>query len=297
MNWERCKDFWPNAGMSRFVTLPPYSWHLQDAGSGPCILFLHGAAASTHTWRDILPPLAARFRVTAIDLPGQGFTRASTLSRCGLSAIADDIRALLADQRIEPDIIVGHSAGGAIALRLALDLDRAPGRIVAINPALGEFHGPAGTLFPLLARMLAVVPGPSSLFAWGARSPARVRRLIESTGSTLDERGLALYRLLLSDPAHVAATLAMMSRWDLSELSANLRDLTVPTLFLLGGRDRAVPPATAMRMAESMRTMHADSFAGLGHLLHEEAPELVVDALLRIGSHCGAERTESPETL
>lgn len=285
MNWERCKGFWPNASMSRFVALAPYLWHLQDAGSGPCVLFLHGAAASTHTWRDILPALADNARVVAVDLPGQGFTRAGTLTRCSLTGIADDIRALLADQGIVPDIVVGHSAGGAIALRLALDLDPAPRQVIAINPAIGEFRGAAGAVFPVLARMLALVPGPASIFARCATSPAQVRRLIESTGSRIDDRGLDLYRHLLSDPAHVTATLAMMARWDLSEVSGDLHRLDVPTLFILGERDRAVPPCKARRVAAANTAIRLGPSLELGHLLHEEDPATlsdVVDRYIRV---------------
>lgn len=273
MNWEAARATWPNAAHSRFVDVAPHRWHLQEAGAGPSVLLLHGAGASTHSWRALLPDLARDFHVVAPDLPGQGFTRLGSRERCGLAQMSADVARLLAHEGIAPEVIVGHSAGAAIGLRLALDLPARPKGIVCINAALEEFRGPAGAVFPILAQALALTPLPALAFSRAARLPATVRKAIASTGSRIDAAGLDLYRRLLSDRGHVDATLCMMANWRLGELVGDLPRLEVPALFVVGAEDRAVPPDTSSRAARRIAGARVEVLPGLGHLLHEEAPE------------------------
>ncbi len=272
MNWKNYASFWPNAAASRFVTVAPHRWHLQEAGAGPTLLLLHGAGASTHSWRALLPDLARDHHVVAIDLPGQGFTRLGDRSRCGVEAMAADIAAMLRSQAITPDAIVGHSAGAAIACRMALD---APCPVVAINGALNAYRGPAGPLFQSLAKLLALNPLTAAAFSRIAGTTERVRKLIASTGSQIDAEGIELYRLLVSDRGHVDATLRMMSQWNLTGLIDALPRLRAPCLLLTGDQDQAVPPEVSDQAAARLRDARRERFAGFGHLLHEEDPARV----------------------
>lgn len=281
MNWEDWKRSWPNARMSRFVTAPPFHrWHVQEAGQGPVILFIHGTGASTHSWRDILPPVSGQARVFAIDLPGQGFTKVANLSRSGLPEMSADIATLLAQEEVAPAMIVGHSAGAAIALRLALDLPQPPRRVVTFNAALGKFEGSAGHVFPALANFLARNPLVPLTFSWLGTSRHVVRQVIEATGSTLDDRGIDLYRALLSDRAHDAATLAMMSQWDLTRLNADLPRWKGPTTLVVGENDLAVSPQVSETAAARLPAAKLEVHIGLGHLLHEERPDVATAAVL-----------------
>jgi len=51
---------WPNHEISRMVEAAGMRWHVQQAGSGPVLLLLHGTGASAHSWRDVVPRLIAR---------------------------------------------------------------------------------------------------------------------------------------------------------------------------------------------------------------------------------------------
>jgi magnesium chelatase accessory protein len=291
VNWDRDSRGWPNRGWSRFAEVRPHRWHIQEAGagSGPRLLFLHGAGASTHSWRDVLPRLVPGHHVMALDLPGQGFTRLGNRMRCGLGAMAEDIAALLAAEGFRPDAIVGHSAGAAIALRLAIDLESPPGRIVAINGALQNFPGVAGVLFPALARLLALNPLTAVAVA-RTTTTASVRRLIASTGSQIDAAGLGLYHRLITDRAHVDATLAMMAQWQLSGLLAELPRVAMPVLFLAGGRDKPVPPETSDRAAGRVAAGRCRLYPELGHLMHEEDPTAIA---VEIAAFAGARASAS----
>lgn len=279
MNWEESRRFWPNAQFSRFATAGPHRWHVQEAGAGHELLLLHGAGSSTHTWRKLLPDLAGDFHVVAPDLPGQGFTRLGARDRCGLAEMSADIALLLAELGSAPEVILGHSAGAAIGLRLALDLPVPPKAVVCVNAALEDFRGPARAVFPALARMLALTPLPAHVFSRAARLPSTVRRAIASTGSAIDPTGLELYRWLLMDVGHVDATLCMMANWNLQDLIGDLHRLDIPVLFIVGADDRAVPPSTSVNASRRIAGSRVETFPGLGHLLHEEAPETTAHAI------------------
>lgn len=280
MDWARDLPHWPHAAHSRRIAQPPHRWHVQEMGEGETLLLIHGAGASTHSWRGLLPLLARHRHVVALDLPGQGFTQAGTKSRCSLPLMSDDIAALTQAQGWRPTAVIGHSAGAAIALELARRLDLQP-RVVGLNAALGNFEGMAGWLFPVLAKALALNPFSANLLTLGGASRARTRRLIESTGSTLDDEGLRLYARLIGDRGHVDATLKMMSQWRIDPLLDMLPAIDAPTLFVTGDRDAAVPPATSDRAAARMPDARVVHLPGLGHLAHEEDPQAVADEIAR----------------
>ena len=92
------------------------------------LLLLHGTGAATHSWRDLAPLLARDFTIVAPDLPGHGFTQAPESDRLSLPAMARAVAALLKQLALAPELIVGHSAGVAIALRMVLDKAVTPAR-------------------------------------------------------------------------------------------------------------------------------------------------------------------------
>ncbi len=276
MEWEG----WPNARASRFVDCRPHRWHVQEMGTGgPRILLIHGAGAGLMSYRKLLPLLARNYRAMAVDLPGHGLSRMGTRMRQGLDPMAQDLAALLAQEGFAPDLVVGHSAGAAVALRLATLPGSSPRGIVGLNAALAPFKGMAGWLFPAMARMLALNPLTAHVFARLSSSEASVRALLNSTGSRIDAAGVALYRRLIADPAHVDGTLAMMSQWRLERLLEDLPLIGVPVLLLTGANDRVVPPSVSAEAARRLPAAQLIELAGLGHLAHEEAPEAVLKPL------------------
>ncbi len=301
LDWSRDGADWPNRRLSRFVEAGHVRWHVQRGGSGPRVLLLHGAGASTHSWRDVIPLLAGDCEVLAFDLPGQGFS-AGDPRRFTLPGMAEDLGALLAAEDFAPALAVGHSAGAAIALCAALDAGMAPRGVLGLNGALAPFRGAAGVLFPPLARALALNPLTGSVFARTARAPGVVRGLIEGTGSRIDAPGLELYRRLVTDPGHVRATLGMMARWDLAPLIAALPRLGVPVTLAVGLGDRAVPPEGARALAARLEGVRLVEVPGLGHLMHEEAPErfaalILAELVAASGTGGGGARREGSGLL
>ncbi len=238
---------------------------------------LHGSGGATQSLRGLLPALSRDWRVIAPDLPGQGFTRQGSRQRLGLDTTSEDLWSLLDALDAAPKVAAGHSAGAAIALRMSES--RPLSGVVGINAALGAFEGFAGWLFPFMAKLLALNPLVPPLFARTARSEKRVRELIDSTGSRIDDEGMALYRRLIGDARHVDGTLSMMAQWRLDGLAARLPRNPVPTLFLVGDRDKTVPPEVSRTAAAQMPNAQVESLGPYGHLVHEEAPDLVAERI------------------
>jgi magnesium chelatase accessory protein len=278
MNWERHAESWPHAEHSRFITASLHRWHVQQMGQGPLILLLHGAGGSTQSWRNIMPLLARDHHVIAVDLPGQGFTRLGAQQRCGLPQMSEDLLALCTSQGWQPEAIVGHSAGVAIALQMALHMNPPP-RIIGLNAALGNFRGLAGVLFPLMAKALALTPGIARLFTASTARPGSVERLIAGTGSNLPAKELQWYRALISNPTHVNATLAMMAQWDLTPLRRSLPAHRAEALFIATENDRTVPVAVSREVAKEMPDASAVILPDLGHLAHEEDAETILSTM------------------
>jgi len=273
LNWERYGHDWPNREASRFVRASGMQWHVQVMGEGPALLLLHGTGASTHSWAGLMPLLASGFTVVAPDLPGQGFTQAPPSEFLSLPGMARAITGVLRELDIAPDVAVGHSAGAAVAIQMTLSRQITPRAIVSLNGALLPLGGMAGQIFAPLAKLFTVMPFVSELFSRRARDPLAIERMIEQTGSTLDARGIELYRRLASNPAHVAAALGMMANWDLRSFAAALPRLKVPLTLVVGSQDRTIPPSQAERVHEMLPQSKIVTLSGLGHLAHEERPE------------------------
>jgi magnesium chelatase accessory protein len=290
-DWTPAGSDWPHHRASRFIDAGGLRWHVQSWGGDgePGLLLLHGTGASTHSFRMLGPRLAASRGALAVDLPGHGFSGPMPRGQATMAGMAQALGQLLQALKLAPEVVLGHSAGAAVMLRMALDGHLARARtLIGLNAALLPFEGLAGLLYPPMARLLALNPLVPHLAAWRAQDARSVRRLIESTGSRLDDEGLALYARLLRRPAHVAGALAMMADWDLDALSRDLPRLqagmptpAAPRLHLfVGEADAAVPKGQAERVAGRMPGAVAlHRLPGLGHLAHEEAPQVVARAL------------------
>jgi magnesium chelatase accessory protein len=272
LDWGADGRHWPHRRSSRFVDAAGLRWHVQVMGRGPVALLLHGAGASTHSWRDLMPKLARHFTVVAPDLPGHAFTERPRAAALSLPDVARGVRRLLDAIGLEPQVAVGHSAGAAILARMCLDRTLALQALVCINGALLPFRGVQGLLFSPIAKLLSRGPWVPHLVAWRATDRAAVQRLIDGTGSRLDADGVDYYARLVRDPSHIAGVLQMMAHWDLAPLAQQLSSLDVPVALVVGSNDGTVRPDEAAVLLRRLPCAELHSLPARGHLVHEEAP-------------------------
>jgi magnesium chelatase accessory protein len=299
LDWTRDGFDWPHRETSRFVQAAGLQWHVQQFASlappdatlagqaAPLVLLIHGTGSSTHTWRDVIPLLQQRFSVLALDLPGHGFTDmpqgSVASSQLSLPGMASAVQALLQALGVNPVLLVGHSAGAAIAVRLCLDALSSARLIISLNGALLPLGGLAGQLFSPLAKLMSALPGVTRLFSWRANDPAVLKKLIDSTGSTLDETGMKLYGRLVGSPGHAKGVLGMMANWDLVSLAHDLQRLSTPLQLVAARNDLTVAPIHAEQVQAVLplgKRKPVVYLPDLGHLAHEEKPELLAQVVL-----------------
>ncbi len=274
-DWATDGKDWPNREASSFARAGGYEWHVQQMGSGPVCLALHGTGAATHSWRDVMPLLAKHYTVVAMDLPGHGFTKGMG-QRPTLEGMAASVAALLDALEITPDLIVGHSAGVAIAAQLLLDRKwKIP--LIGFAPALMPFPGLAAKIFPSLAKMLFTNPFVAIIFSRMAQSPGQTAKfLARSTGSQIDAAGAKYYTRLFSKSGHCDGAIRMMANWRLEGLGARLGNLTSPVLLVSAAKDAAIPKAAVVQAAALIPACETLEMAALGHLAHEKDPAQAV---------------------
>ena len=288
---------WPNREASRFVEAAGIRWHVQDFGTQdggepglPVLLLIHGTGAATHSWRGLVPLLRQRFRLVALDLPGHGFTQRPPTELFTLPGMAAGVAAVLAklDAEAKPAVAVGHSAGAAVVLRMALDRTSAPRGLVSLNGALRPYGGDAARWLSPVAKLLFLNPLTPRLFAWRSGDADSVARLIRNTGSTIDAAGAANYRTLVNNPDHVAAALGMMANWDLQPLARDLPKIAVPLLLIAGRNDRTIKAEDNFVTRDLVPGARVAVLPNLGHLAHEEAPDAVARLILAFAEETGA---------
>lgn len=275
--WSALRDRWPNADHSAFVDAGGLHWHVQRAGTGPAIVLLHGSGAATHTWRDVLPRLATHATVCAMDLPGHGFTTGATNAHLTLPAMANAVRELLRALDIVPRVLVGHSAGGAVALQLAAAWPAVD--VVGINAALAPPPAAMSLLTPAVG-WLARAGLTGVLTAKLAESDVVFDTLMRSTGSVIDPAQLALYRAFATSPAHAGAVMTMFAQWELTALLERLPAIPNRASLIVGQRDAWVPPSDTARIARAMPRAEVIALADAGHIAHEEHPARVCDIIV-----------------
>jgi magnesium chelatase accessory protein len=302
INQRTPPDWWPHRDASAFVDAGGLRWHVQHFGArdatglatghapgrAPVALLLHGTGAGTHSWRHLAPRLAKGFDVVAPDLPGHAFTATPPAQSLSLPGVAAALGQLLAAMQLRPALVIGHSAGAAIALRMALDGLVAPELIVSINGAILPLQGPVGRWFMPMARVMAASPLVPPAFAAWTSLPFVARRLLDSTGSRIDALGERCYAHLVRDAVHVAGALRLMASWDLPALEPELPNVRTPLLLISGERDRTLPPSHGARAAQRIPGARGLLLPRLGHLAHEEDAQAVHAAVIAAFDECAA---------
>lgn len=261
---------------------PPIALYYEEAGAGPPLLLLHGLGESTFTWHDILPALAARNRVIALDL--KGFGRSDKPDDGAYSA--DDQAALVArfilERRLSDLTVVGHSFGGTVALRTAL-VEGIAGkgrirRIVAIGaPALPRAAARRLDLVmtPLVPdAVAAVVPAETAARfllkeAMGGRAPSE--KNVKGYAQPYDDRDAMR--------AFFTTARSIVNEQDADAIKARYRAIKQPVLLVWCRKDPIVPLRSGRQLAAALPHARLSILEGCHHLPQHERPKQLLKAL------------------
>lgn len=97
------------------------TYQIEERGSGPALLLLHGFTGSGKSWKTLLPGFTGNYRVITVDFPGHGETAApADPTRYSIENTATDLAAILEKLGVAQAAVLGYSMGGRVALFFAL---------------------------------------------------------------------------------------------------------------------------------------------------------------------------------
>ena len=249
-------------------------------GVGRDVVLLHGNGASTYSWRKIIEPLATRYRVHAIDLPGYGFSDKPDGASYAAEWQVANVVAYLDAAGVQRAILVGNSMGGHVATETAI---LHPERVAALV-LLGASGLPAGAGggYALAVRMATwPVIGPVlRTFPFRGRIRTQLRAAVYDPALITEADVDAVYAPFRSR----GGTNAYLARMGLplpSDRAERVRTIIAPTLVMSGDSDRLVAPEVARRYHELIGGSELLILEQTGHLPQEERPERVVAEIER----------------
>lgn len=130
----------------------------EEAGSGdPPLLFVHGWCCNHSYWRDQIPAFSGDHRVVAVDLRGHGESDKPDQDYT-INGFADDVAWLIGEAGLQRPVVIGHSMGGVIALKLARSNSRLARAVVMIDSPLAPLPD---NLQPVAQQVFAGLQSPA----------------------------------------------------------------------------------------------------------------------------------------
>ena len=248
------------------------------AGEGEPLVLVHGLGGAAANWLALAPLLLPGRRLIVPELPGHGGSSPLPAAP-SLSPYADRLGLLLEHEGATPAAVVGHSLGGAVALRLAL---RRPESVSAL--VLAAAAGISSTARS--ARYALTVTGilkPGRKIAPHRRRVARsalLKRLVFGRWGASDPAALPpeVVEALLAGPARHTDTVSAATALVRDDLRPELERIRCPVLVLWGARDNQLPVDDAFDYARRLRAP-LRVIADCGHLLIVERPAACADAI------------------
>lgn len=260
-------------------------FHLAEAGGGEdVVLCLHGWPQHWYMWRRLLPALADRHRVLALDLRGFGWSDAP---RDGYEKenMATDVLAVLDELGLERVKLIGHDWGGWIGFLLCLRTPQRFERFLALG-VVPPWPSPRSSL-PHAWRFayMQLIQAPGIGYTLHRRGGFVPRALVggSTVRSAWDEPTLRTFADAFTEPDRARAAVHVYRTFNLREVWPLLRGryagsrLTVPTRLVNGVEDPALSPALLRGQEARAEALEIELVDGCGHFIVDEMPELVID--------------------
>jgi len=259
----------------RSVRLDGVGLHYVESGFGRPVLLIHGFAQSSFCWRYLHGRLPGH-RLIAPDLKGFGLSDKPADGRYGVDDQARLLSRFVEKLGLEGSALVGHSFGGAVALRLVQRF-RQTGtdpvcRLVLVDSAAYPQRPPL-FIRVLRSRVLAPLALSPGVLRLGMR--VGLRQAYHRAGN-VSEEAVGAYTHAASSPGGRQAlrtTARQILREDAEALMAGYARTGQPALLVWGEADTIVPPEIGARLAADLPNARLEILPNCGHCPQEEAPE------------------------
>jgi pimeloyl-ACP methyl ester carboxylesterase len=247
------------------------------SGAGAPIVLIHGTPFSSYEWRRIVPCLATHRRVFYYDLLGYGQSDRHGVPDVSLGVQNQLLAELLDHWHLDQPDVVAHDFGGTTALRCHLLDGRDYRTLTLIDPvALSPWGSPFSTQVRSHADVFRALPA--------SIHDALVRAYIRSAHCrAMAEEDMFEYVRPWVGEVGQAAFYQQISQFDrryTDEVEPQYSSVRCPTTILWGEEDRWIPIEMGRRLRECIPSARFQAVPNAGHLMHEDAPEAIVGALV-----------------
>ncbi len=269
----------------RTVRARGVDFHLAEAGSGDdVVLCLHGWPQNWFEWRHLMPALADRHRVLALDLRGYGWSQAPA-DGYEKEEMASDVLAVLDELGLQRVKLVGHDWGGWLGFLLCLREPERFQRYLALNilPPWTSGRAMAPHLWRFWYQWLILSPGLGYRLHRSGRFVPKVLVGASVRKEVWDRETLAAFTQPFTEPGNAMAAVQTYRVFNLREAPAIMRGryaqarLRVPTLMLFGTGDAALPAKLLDGYERHAEDMQVELVDGCGHFIADEMPDLVAE--------------------
>ena len=262
---------------------------LTEGNSGPVILMIHGASANAREFAfSLAPGLSDRHRVLMVDRPGHGHSeRPEDGERLGVQAaqIAGVLQALAPGEKA---VIVGHSFGGAVALRLTLDYPELVDSLVLLAPISHDWGGGGESWYNKYAGDPLIGPAFAQLIP--VVGPAQARQGINGVFSPhaapdgyFDKAAIGL----LFRPSEFRANAMDVNavRAEMAAQQVRYPEIKVPVVVFSGAQDTVISPQLHVgKLKHQIAGLVLVPLADGGHMPHHSHGPDVVAAIAQLAA-------------
>jgi len=265
--------------------------HVIEAGaaSAPPVLMIHGASANAREFTFTLAPrLEDEFHILMADRPGHGYSgrpEASETLEVQAAQMAGALKALAPGK---PAVVVGHSYGGAVALRLALDYPELVKGLILLAPVTHDWGGGGEAWYNQLAGPPIIGP-IFSQFAPIA-GPAQVKAGIDGVFDPREApegyyEDAALGLLFRPTEFRANADDVNALRHELAKQQDRYPQLDMPVILFSGAQDTVINPSLhAGKIKNQVENFELVKLPDTGHMPHHDHGGDVADAVRRLSS-------------
>jgi len=248
------------------VTVNGVKINYVEQGSGDeAVIFVHGYGGALGNWKQVLELLPEEYHAYALDL--RGFGQSETPGSYQLTEFVEDIYAFSQELGIEQFTYVGHSLGGKIGYKFALDHPDVLKAMVLAAPAPAHDFVPPDEQAAFIGQITSVFGSPEVLRGFMAQQFAT-----PPTEEILNE---LVNDAMAADPAAIEECITW---WVGIDLEPQLGDIIVPTLILAGAK-YILPLDWERRYANAISGSRFEVWEDGGHMLPQESPQEFVDLL------------------
>lgn len=257
---------------------------ISGSDSGLPLVLIPGLFGSHFGFRKVVPPLnAAGYRTIVIEPLGVGASSRPQRADYSLAAQAERIAQVLDALDVDSALVVAHALGAAMGLRLAYRRPDLVRGLVALDGGPSE-----AAVTPTFRRMLRLIPWIKLMGGVKLVRKKTRENLVTSSGDTtwVTDEVIAEYTAGAARDLDgtLKAYIAMAGAREPELLAPHLAEVPCPVRLVVGGAPHggSVKDADMALLQQSLRAFAIDSISGAGHYLHEERPDVVVDAVVRL---------------